>query len=34
MTTTVVLEIPDRYGPVEGRESTLNMVQRLIGIKV
>ncbi|MGB9597050.1 MAG: V-type ATP synthase subunit F [Candidatus Poribacteria bacterium] len=34
MTTPVVLEIPDRKGPVEGRESTMDVVQRLIGIRV
>ena len=34
MATPVVLEIPDRDGPVEGRESALAIVQRLIGIKV
>lgn len=32
--TPIVLEIPDRQGPVEGRESALDIVQRLIGIKV
>jgi V/A-type H+-transporting ATPase subunit F len=30
----LVLEIPDRAGPLEGRESALDIVQRLIGIKV
>jgi len=34
MTTPIVLEIPDRKGPVEGRESALDIVRRLIGIKV
>ena len=34
MATPVVLEIPDRNGPMEGRESALKIVQRLIGIKV
>ena len=34
MTTPIVLEIPDRHGPAEGRESALHIVQRLIGIKV
>ncbi len=34
MATPVVLEIPDRHGPVEGRESALDIVRRLIGIKV
>ncbi len=34
MATPIVLEIPDRSGPVEGRESALDIVQRLIGIKV
>lgn len=34
MATPVVLEIPDRHGPIEGRESALDIVQRLIGIKV
>ena len=34
MATPVVLEIPDRDGPIEGRESALAIVQRLIGIKV
>lgn len=34
MAMPVVLEIPDRSGPIEGRESTLAIVQRLIGIKV
>ncbi len=33
-TIPVVLEIPDRAGIVEGRESALDIVQRLIGIKV
>jgi V/A-type H+/Na+-transporting ATPase subunit F len=34
MSTPVVLEIPDRQGPMEDRESALSVVQRLIGIKV
>ena len=34
MTTPIVLEIPDRYGPIEDKESALNIVQRLTGIKV
>ena len=34
MATPIVLEIPDRRGPIEGRESALDIVQRLIGIKV
>ena len=34
MATPVVLEIPNRDGPMEGRESALDIVQRLIGIKV
>jgi len=34
MSTPIVLEIPDRQGPMEGRESALSVVQRLIGIKV
>jgi V/A-type H+-transporting ATPase subunit F len=34
MATPIVLEVPDRHGPVEGRESALDIVQRLIGIKV
>ena len=34
MTTPIVLEIPDRHGPIEDRESALNIVQRLTGIKV
>jgi len=34
MTTPIVLEIPDRKGPVEDRESALDIVRRLIGIKV
>ena len=34
MATPIVLEIPDRHGPIEGRESALGIVQRLIGIKV
>lgn len=33
-TMPVVLEIPDRSGTIEGRESALEIVQRLIGIKV
>lgn len=34
MATPVVLEIPDRKGPMEDRESTMDVVQRLIGIRV
>lgn len=34
MATPIVLEIPDRHGSIEGRESALDIVQRLIGIKV
>jgi V/A-type H+/Na+-transporting ATPase subunit F len=34
MSTPIVLEIPDRQGPMEDRESALSVVQRLIGIKV
>lgn len=34
MATPIVLEIPDRHGPVEDRESALDIVRRLIGIKV
>ena len=34
MTTPIVLEIPDRKGPVEDKESALDIVRRLIGIKV
>jgi len=34
MSTPIVLEIPDRQGPIEDRESALSVVQRLIGIKV
>ncbi len=34
MSTPIVLEIPDRQGPMENRESALSVVQRLIGIKV
>ena len=34
MATPIVLEIPDRHGPVEGRESALDIVQRLMGIRV
>ena len=34
LATPVVLEIPDRFGPVEEKETALNLVQRLIGIKV
>ena len=34
MATPVVLEIPDRSGTVEDRETALSIVQRLIGIKV
>jgi len=30
----VILEIPDRSGPLEGRESALDIVQRLLGIKI
>ncbi len=32
--TPIVLEIPDRGGPVEDKEAALDLVQRLIGIKV
>ena len=32
--TPIVLEIPDRHGPVEDRESALDIVRRLVGIKV
>jgi len=32
--TPIVLEIPDRNGTIEGRESALDIVRRLIGIKV
>ncbi len=34
MATPIVLEIPDRNGPIEEREAALDIVQRLIGIKV
>lgn len=34
MATPIVLEIPDRSGPVEDKEAALDIVQRLIGIKV
>ncbi|MBD3182277.1 hypothetical protein GF312_08295 [Candidatus Poribacteria bacterium] len=34
MATPIVLEIPDRHGSLEDRESALSLVQRLIGIKV
>jgi vacuolar-type H+-ATPase subunit F/Vma7 len=34
MATPIVLEIPDRSGSVQDRESALDIVQRLIGIKV
>ena len=34
MATPIVLEIPDRSGPVKGKEAALDIVQRLIGIKV
>lgn len=34
MTTPIVLEIPDRYGSTSDRESALDIVRRLIGIKV
>jgi V/A-type H+/Na+-transporting ATPase subunit F len=34
MATPIVLEIPDRSGSVPDRESALDIVQRLIGIKV
>jgi V/A-type H+-transporting ATPase subunit F len=34
MSTPILLEIPDRKGPMEGRESAMSVVQRLIGIKV
>jgi len=34
MATPIVLEIPDRHGPVEDKETALHIVQRLIGIKV
>ncbi len=34
MTMPVVLEIPDRKGPMEGRESMMDVVQRLIGIRI
>ena len=34
MATPIILEIPDRHGPIEGRESALDIVRRLIGIKV
>ena len=32
MATPIVLEIPDRHGSLEDRESALSLVQRLIGI--
>ncbi len=34
MATPIVLEIPDRSGPVKDRETALDIVRRLIGIKV
>jgi len=34
MSIPVVLEIPDRQGPLEDKESAMNIIQRLIGIKV
>ncbi len=34
MATPIVLEIPDRNGPVKDKEAALDIVQRLIGIKV
>jgi len=34
MTTPIVVEIPDRLGAVEGRESALSIVRRLIGLRV
>jgi V/A-type H+-transporting ATPase subunit F len=34
MATPIVLEIPDRHGPIEGKESALDIVKRLIGIKL
>ena len=34
MSIPVVLEIPDKQGPMEGRESAMNIIRRLIGIKV
>ncbi len=34
MSIPVVLEIPDKQGPIEGRESAMNIIRRLIGIKV
>ena len=34
MATPIVLEIPDRNGPVKDREAALDIVRRLIGIKV
>ena len=34
MSIPIVLEIPDRQGTMEDRESAMSVVQRLIGIKV
>lgn len=34
MSIPVVLEIPDRQGPMEDRESAMSVIRRLIGIKV
>jgi vacuolar-type H+-ATPase subunit F/Vma7 len=34
MATPIVLEIPDRHGPIQGKESALDIVRRLIGIKI
>jgi V/A-type H+-transporting ATPase subunit F len=34
MATPIVLEIPDRSGSLKDRESALDIVRRLIGIKV
>lgn len=34
MSPPIVLEIPDGSGPVENKETALDIVQRLIGIKV
>ena len=34
MAIPIVLEIPDRHGSIEDRESALDIVQRLIGIRV
>jgi V/A-type H+-transporting ATPase subunit F len=34
MSIPIVLEIPDRHGPMEDRESAMNVIQRLVGIKV